>query len=322
MMLAHARYAAPVLDPLIDWPPAPAVPLDPAIGPARERVLAAATDLLAIADEALERPWRWRPADAEDVELRYGVYRMIERLDEAAAAIVIGRAAAADEIGPATPALAAATATRWDLQGALLPLPYDLYDADPGGGEWTIRRTLAHVIGGQRSYGWYNAWYLHQPTPEGQVAVYPADGVLPPEPEWQDESAGDPATVRAAIDDIVDRNIVAFAGVGPAEMRAAARWSDLSVTIDFRLGRYGSHIREHTVQVDKTLDLLGRRPSEVERLVRLLLDGYGRLEALLVARRSEALAVRFADGSDAPGIATAASSEVAEIAGRVRAAGG
>ena len=51
------------------------------------------------------------------------------------------------------------------------------------------------------------------------------------------------------------------------------------MTIAIRQGRWASHIIEHTVQVDKTLVWLGRQPSEVERLVRLVATAWGRLEA-------------------------------------------
>jgi hypothetical protein len=51
------------------------------------------------------------------------------------------------------------------------------------------------------------------------------------------------------------------------------------VDIEFRLGRWASPIREHTVQLDKTLDWLGYRPSEGVRIVRDLHTAWGRLEA-------------------------------------------
>ena len=53
------------------------------------------------------------------------------------------------------------------------------------------------------------------------------------------------------------------------------------------------------MQVDKTLAMLGRRPSEVERLVRLILGAYGRLEGLLVGRRPDDLERRFETGASA-----------------------
>ena len=53
------------------------------------------------------------------------------------------------------------------------------------------------------------------------------------------------------------------------------------MSIAFRLGRWSSHIREHAIQVEKTLAMLGRTPTEPERLVRLALAAYGRAEAVV-----------------------------------------
>lgn len=55
------------------------------------------------------------------------------------------------------------------------------------------------------------------------------------------------------------------------------------------MGRWSSHLIEHTVQVEKTLD---RRPSEVARLVRHLHAAWGRLEALVFPMAAAELARR------------------------------
>ena len=133
----------------------------------------------------------------------------------------------------------------------------------------------------------------------GVETVRPSEDDFPPEPTDEEEAAGQPAIAQARLDDVVDANIVAAAGLDAAAMGVSARWAGLPVTIDFRLGRYGSHIREHTVQVDKTLEMLGRRPSEVERLVRLVLATYGRLEGLLVGRRPDDLERPLGPGASA-----------------------
>ena len=91
------------------------------------------------------------------------------------------------------------------------------------------------------------------------------------------------AEVAARLD--VDRRRLRDRAVADARRRGARRpraLVGLPVSIGFRLGRYGSHIREHTIQVDKTLAMLGREPTEVERLIRLVLASYGRLEALVI----------------------------------------
>ena len=309
-------------DPLIELATVPATPLHPAVVAAREPLTRAIVDLRAIGYASLEVPWRWRPSDPDDLDVRHGFYRIHERLREAVSAIVTGRTnASSAAIGPAVPALGAMAAARWAVHGVLVPLPESAWDGDPGGGEWTVRRTVGHIIGGQRSYGWYNAWYLSQGAIVGD-AVYPPDGTMPPEPSEEDDGDGAPDAVLGRLDGVVDASISANAALDRAAMTVGARWSGLPVAIDFRLGRYGSHIREHTIQIDKTLDLLGRRPSEVERLVRLILETYGQLEAEFAGRGAEALEQPLAGGPSAVAILSAAVEDVAATARDVRAAAG
>jgi hypothetical protein len=212
-------------------------------------------------------------------------------------------------------------AARWAVHGVLAPLPAAAWDGDPGAGEWTVRRTIGHIVSGQRSYSWYNAWYLHQRAIVGD-AVYPPDGTMPPEPSEDEDGAGSPDAVLMRLDQVVDASIAANAGLDRTAMTVGARWSGLPVAIDFRLGRYGSHIREHTIQIDKTLDLLGRRPSEVERLIRLILSTYGQLEALFAGRAAEALERPLAEGPSAVTILSAASEDARSTAAGARAAAG
>ena len=80
----------------------------------------------------------------------------------------------------------------------------------------------------------------------------------------------------------------------------------------FRLWRQSSHLQEHTIQVDKTLVMLGRTPLEAERLARLALRAYGRLEASVYALPA-GLAERGRDGVLA---AVEAVTDVAEHVGR------
>ena len=92
------------------------------------------------------------------------------------------------------------------------------------------------------------------------------------------------------------------------------------VSIGFRLGRYGSHIREHTVQVDKTLAILRREPTEAERLVRTILATYGRLEALVIGRPIADLDRPLGSGASPVEILGAALTDAEATATSVRAA--
>jgi hypothetical protein len=166
-------------DPLIELATVPPTPIHPAVLAARSAVARIAADLLDVPDRTLDSSWRWRATDPDDVELRYGFYRVHERFESAIGTITVGRSGAA--LGPEVPPLEAVSAARWDLHGVLAALDDAALDADPGGGEWSVRETLGHILLGQLLYGWYNAWYLAKPLPVGE-AVRPDESVLPPEP--------------------------------------------------------------------------------------------------------------------------------------------
>lgn len=66
---------------LLAHTPGPTLPVAPTVGDLRAALAAATGDLLAIPDSALETDWPWRD-DGADV--RYGLYRAIETIEEAA----------------------------------------------------------------------------------------------------------------------------------------------------------------------------------------------------------------------------------------------
>jgi DinB superfamily len=290
---APARpYSRPVTTQLLDAPlldrtdPALARPLPQALVDARADVIAAAHDLLAIPETALTRPWAWR-VGGED-EVRYGAYRAAEVLEQAeieARVLTSGADArerqAARIIGPAT-------AARWDLHGLLLPLDAKTLDADPGGGEWSIRLVMGHIIAGQRGYVWGTAWWLEQ-------AFDPANPDVPrriDESLWETlpdeattEAAGSIDDLRGRLDTILDLSAERLAGLPDDRLALGSAWSGFHVSIGFRLARWASHIREHAIQVEKTFVLLGHVPSEPARLAHHVLASYGRAEAVVFGRQ-------------------------------------
>ncbi len=284
-------------------------PLPAALVAARAAIVAGARDVLATPADGLERPWPWR--DAPDVERRYGAYRAAEAL-EVAELEARSLLAAGDADEPLAARLAGPmTAARWELEGLLLPLDDTLLDADPGGGEWTLRLVLGHIVGGQRAYAWSAAWIAAHPdgaaTPGGPVRV--------PETFWDDipdeattEAEGSLDAIRARFDSIVDASAERLAATPDALMAIPTRWSGADVTLAFRFERCASHIREHTIQVEKTLALLGAVPDEPARLVRHVLATYGRAEAAVFGRTAveaaaERLALAAAEGRAAMGAA-------------------
>ena len=277
-------------------------------------VLAAVAELRRISDASLTRPWTWKGGSEE--ELRYGFYRIGEAFELAGIEADASLRSAGIQRGRSAEFIAPATAARWDLQGLLTGLDDAAWDADPGDGEWTIRQTLGHTISSQRHYGVGTAWWQDQGyraddpdlppvTPEATYAGLPTEEV---------EAEGAPAEIRDRLDSCVDRAAERLAGLPEDRLALGTRWSGFAVDVGFRIGRWSSHIREHTVQVEKTLVMLNQHPTEVDRLVRLVLAGWGRAEAVVYASKdaesgiailAEAAAGARATATELAGLASA-----------------
>lgn len=257
-------------------------PLPDAIRDARADIPAIVADILAIPESALERDWAWIGGGEGDV--RYGIYRLHELFERAEVeASRLLRAADADR-GLAADLIAPADAARWDLHGVLAPLTEAEIDTDPGGGEWSIRLTLGHTVNSQRAYGWSTAWWQERGFALDDPDLPPSVGDeffadLPDEETT--EAAGSLDDIRARLDETLDLSAERLAGIPDERLAHGARWSGFAVPVGFRLSRWSSHIREHTIQVEKTLAMLGRTPTEPERLARLTLAAYGRAESVV-----------------------------------------
>ncbi len=276
-------------------------PLPNAIRDARADLPAIVADILAIPESTLERDWAWIGGGEGDV--RYGIYRLHELFERAEVEATRLLRAADGDRGLAAALIAPATAARWDLHGLVASLSDQTIDADPGGGEWSIRQTLGHVVNSQRAYGWATAWWQERgfalddpdlPTSLGDE--FWAD--LPDEETAEQEGTLD--EIRDRLNAVLDLSVERLAGLSEDRLDYGARWSGFAVPVGFRLSRWSSHIREHTIQVEKTLAMLGRTPTEPERLARLTLAAYGRAESVVFGQ---------ADADAAAGIVRAAVAE-------------
>jgi hypothetical protein len=297
-------------DLLIRNTPGPTIPLDPAFAEARASLTRAVGDLLAIPDgAALEREWPWNDGEVE--------LRLYEELETAAADARRILAVTDPAPGPAVDALAAATAARWDLLGLLAGLTDEDLDRDPGGGEWTIRQTLGHVVEVQRAYAWISAWWLSQRN-EPELAPRVPEEVNALLPGEDASGAGSLDEIRARLDEILETGAGRLASLRADDLAVPARWSGTAVTVGFRLNRWASHLREHAIQVEKTLVMLDDQPREVERLVRIVVAAYGRLEATGYGRAPEALARAGGEGRSAADVVREALASAPALAAELR----
>ena len=282
--------------------PALARPLPSPLISARSNVLAAGKTLLDLPESSLSGEWKW--IGGSEQEVRYGAYRAAEALERAESTSRVILAAEEGNETQAARIVGPATAARWDLHGLLLSIDEAALDADPGGGEWTIRLTMGHIISGQRAYGWGTAWWVANPFETGDPGLplgIPEEiwATLPDEATTEAEGSIDELGTR--LDQVLDLTTERLAGLSDERLQLAARWSGFPVDVGFRLGRWSSHIREHAIQIEKTMAMLGIVPDESRRLARHVLAAYGRAEATVFGRRPDAVtheaATRIAHGA-------------------------
>jgi len=53
-------------------------------------------------------------------------------------------------------------------------------------------------------------------------------------------------------------------------------------TVEFRLHRLDAHLRQHTVQIEITLEVLGQAPSEAQRLVSLIYGALADVDRVII----------------------------------------
>jgi len=97
------------------------------------------------------------------------------------------------------------------------------------------------------------------------------------------------------------RIMAEFTGITDEELEVRAHfWETDPMPIGFRLHRFDSHMRQHTVQIEKTLADLGHRPSEAKRLTRLVYASAAEVEgAAIGAADAHASHTSTADAIDA-----------------------
>ena len=242
---------------------------------------AAVRAFAALDHQALSQPWPWRDGR---MDVRYALYRTLEEAQEAHARVAAGPHPEPRRI------LALAQRALGDLRGLLTGLPADALDAAPRAGEWSIRATLHHVLVVERRYA-LQTRYAAERTDADPMRI--AEERLP-SPEAI-EAGGDIDSLLARLAEARAETDRALGDLAPAAMSRPTQWVKYDVDVRFRLHRFASHLVEHTVQCETTLEALGLTPTEGRRIVRRVTAALGELEGLGAAAAARELEARLAD---------------------------
>ena len=251
----------------------------------------------ALTEADLERDWTW---GAYDEGLRYAFFRTYEELRELAATSVAERSLGGPAISAAQRALAQHHAAYRDLQALLFGLSEADLDRAPADGEWPLRTVLEHIV--QAEGGFYvlvrYALERHR-SGDGRPPEIPEafweQVIGPEEPRFKAALAGSHAQIWDYYASLHQRVLDEFASIDAEEVHMPSRyWEGYDLPLQFRLHRFDAHLRQHTIQAEKTLAALGRHPSEALRLLRLIYAALADAEGTAIGAPDVATAQRRA----------------------------
>ena len=266
---------------------------------------------LPLPDGDLNRPWKWGEYDEG---IRFAFFRVHEELCQLAARLEAQRSAA-DPLTTAQRIMGQYHAAYLDLQAVLLGVSDELAAQRPAEGEWPLREVLSHIVQAERGFFTANHFGLDSAR-RGEGAFEMTEVV------WNDFWADMPfaelsekgtlTEIQAYHARLHPRILNEFANVTADELHVPVRyWEETLMPLEFRLHRFHSHMRQHTIQAEKTLAMLGQPPSEAQRLLRMV---YGSLSAV----ESAALGVETSHAAEMQATAgriTALTQEIAELIG-------
>ena len=260
----------------------------PTVTQAVEALVRATVDM---PDAEMDRSWVWREYDEEG--LRFALLLAQHELRDLAVRLAAMR--------PVPPTQAQRILGQYhyayrDLTGAVAGLRDDDLDRAPAEGEWPVGEVILHMFGADHGF-LGTVQYARDPD-------RPADEEEAGDrwPTWRKEHGyaapgslpGGIADVRTAMFEIHRRVLRELGDLRDEDLERPAGFWDGVKPIRFRLHRFEAHYVQHTIQIDKTLEAIGRGPSEARRLVRVLYrdlaavemlsDGFGQRERGDVAK--------------------------------------
>jgi hypothetical protein len=233
---------------------------------------------------ALEQEWPRQEKDGlwrSYSDTREVFFRIYQELRQLASRIIQQRNTDGPKITTAQRILAQHHVAYRELCGALVGVAPDEFDRQPAPDEWQLRAVMAHIMRTERGFLARIMYALEQKNIE-PLSVMP-DEQLIRYGRREADPLGSMVEIMARYDTLHDRVLGEIGPLSDDQLTTPSLWWEgYPVEIRFRMHRFDSHLREHTIQVDKTLEGIGHKLSEPERLLRLIYQALGEVEGALI----------------------------------------
>lgn len=241
---------------------------------------------LGLSDDDLERPWAWKSYDSEGI--RFAFFRAFEELLELAVRLRTKRAELDLPLTSAQLILGQFHTAYLNLQHLLLSVNVELAAQPPAEGEWPVRKMLAHIIGADIGFSVAIKYALeqHRAGVEGPSKI--------PDESWDSLSGLDETSYKKLMDSPFDdlqsyhrtlhtSILKDFSNIKEQELDILSTfWEVEAMSVRFRMHRFTSHVSQHSIQIEKALDVIGPPVTEVNRLLSLIYSGLSEAEGMLI----------------------------------------
>ena len=238
----------------------------------------------ALPDAFLDREWVWR--DHKE-GIRFALLGTYHELRELAVEVERQRQKAGVPVTSAQQMLAQYHDGYRDLQAVLLDVDDAELDIPPAPDEWALRRVLGHIIGADLTFyvlvHFAVDWQREGLTPR-KVMKDEADSLVGTEEEFEQIMDQQGLAGILGYYDSFHRKILEEASSwDESDLQApSVFWEKEPLSVQYRLHRFDAHLRQHTVQAEKTLEGIGKKTNEARRLLRLVYRALAEIEGLLL----------------------------------------
>ncbi len=220
----------------------------------------------------LEREWTW--GDYSE-GVRFSFFRVYEELRTLAARLGTLRAASGNPMTISQHILAQHHASFRDLKALFLGVSDEAGVTSPAEGEWSLREVLVHIIAAERTFFAINLDALKYVRTRGGTPPEMTDDswdTFWSGDDFQNMKDGAPvSTLMAYYENLHSRVIKDFSGIRDSELDIPVIfWESKALPLEFRLHRFDAHLRQHTIQAEKTVLAVMGVPSEAKQLARIV----------------------------------------------------
>ena len=241
-----------------------------------QAVEALVSKTIGLGDEDMGREWKWGAYDEEG--LRFALLMTHHELRDLAVRLATKRPSRTQ----VQSILAQYHQAYRDLTGVLASVREEELDREPSPGEWPLREVLKHMLGAEHGFLAVNRFALarhragtYDTQTEEDWNAFRTPYAMPP-----DAVAGTIDDIRNAFANKHIENLRVLAEITDGEIDLPAQfWEEEHMPIRFRLHRFEEHLRQHTIQLDKTLVAIARSPTEAHRLVRNIYNALADVES-------------------------------------------